>query len=388
MTGHPNDEDQLLEQIVENIPHMVFVKEATDLRFVRLNRAAEVLLGYGREEMLGLRDHDFLPADEADFCVAIDRRVLAERCMIEIEAEFVQTRHNGRRVLHTKKIPIYGGDGRPTYLLGISEDITERYESELALTASREEAELHNRERDATVRLLRRVVDEREIDIVFQPIVDIESDLVVGTEALSRFAMEPPRPPDHWFNLAAKLGLGVELEIAALDRSLLHLEALPPGAFLSLNLSPSTLVSDELLSLIDQYPADRIVLELTEHNRIDDYGELEPRIEALRRRGARIAVDDAGAGWSSMQHIVRIRPEMIKIAIDLTRGIDANPTCRALAAALVAFAAEIGSTVVAEGIETAEELGTLRDLGVALGQGYLLGRPQHLPLPEVPATPR
>jgi EAL domain-containing protein (putative c-di-GMP-specific phosphodiesterase class I) len=89
-----------------------------------------------------------------------------------------------------------------------------------------------------------------------------------------------------------------------------------------------------------------------------------------------------------MQHIVRIRPELIKIDIDLTRGIDANPTCRALAAALVAFAEEIGSTVVAEGIETAEELGTLRDLGVALGQGYLLGRPQHLPLPEVPATPR
>ncbi|MGO9558722.1 MAG: EAL domain-containing protein [Acidimicrobiales bacterium] len=388
MTDHLNDEAQLLEQIVENIPHMVFVKEATDLRFVRFNRAAEVLLGYRREELLGLRDHDFLPADEADFLVSVDRRVLAERRMIEIEAEFVQSRHNGRRVLHTKKIPIYGEDGHPKYVLGISEDITEHYATELDLAASREEAELHNRERDATVTALRRVIDERDIDIVFQPIVDIESGVVVGTEALSRFAMQPPCRPHHWFNLAAKLGLGVELEIAALDGALRHLGSLPQGVFLSVNLSPATLVSDSLMSLIDQYPADRLVLELTEHNRIDDYGEVEPRINALRSQGARLAVDDAGAGWSSMQHIVRIRPEMIKLDIDLTRGIDANPTCRALAAALVAFAAEIGSTVVAEGIETKEELGTLRDLGVALGQGYLLGRPQHLPLPEVPATTR
>ncbi|MGO9197819.1 MAG: EAL domain-containing protein [Acidimicrobiales bacterium] len=384
----PTDEARLLEQIVENIPHMVFVKDADDLRYIRFNRAAEALLGFDRGEMLGLRDHDLLPGDEADYFVSIDRRVLDEGCMLEIAAEFVETRHLGTRVLHTKKIPIYGEDGSARYLLGISEDITEHYESEMELSAAREEAELLNRERGAIVEMLQRVIAQRDIDIVFQPIVAIGSNCLVGAEALSRFGLQPVRSPDHWFNLAAEVGLQVELEIAALQQALLHLKEFPALAFISVNLSPATLVSPQLAAAMEHYQGDRLVLELTEHNRIDDYSEVEQHIDAIRRRGTRLAVDDAGAGWSSMQHIVRIRPEMIKLDIDLTRGIDTNPTRRALAAAIVAFAAEIGSTVVAEGIETKEELETLRDLGVALGQGYLLGRPQHLPLPEVPATAR
>ncbi len=257
----PTDEARLLEQIVENIPHMVFVKDADDLRYIRFNRAAEALLGFDRGEMLGLRDHDLLPGDEADYFVSIDRRVLDEGCMLKIAAEFVETRHLGTRVLHTKKIPIYGEDGSARYLLGISEDITEHYESEMELSAAREEAELLNRERGAIVEMLQRVIAQRDIDIVFQPIVAIGSNCLVGAEALSRFGLQPVRSPDHWFNLAAEVGLQVELEIAALQQALLHLKEFPALAFISVNLSPATLVSPQLAAAMEHYQGDRLVLE-------------------------------------------------------------------------------------------------------------------------------
>ncbi len=384
VNGYSGDQAGMLEQIVENIPDMVFVKSADDLRFVRLNRAAEELLGYARAEIVGLRDHDILPKEDADFLAAIDRRVVAERRMIEIEAEFVATRYRGRRVLHTKRIPIFGDDGEARFILGISEDITERYHRELELAVVHEEAERQNRERDATIAVLNGVVETGNLDMLLQPIIDLRSGKLVGAEALARFRLYPPMPPDHWFKRAADVGLQLPLDMIALETALGHLDHVPSHAFLSVNLSPATLVSHELERLLRSYPADRIVLEVTEHSRVDDYERIEEGIGALRRSGVRIAVDDAGAGWSSMQHIVRLRPEMIKLDTELTRGIDVSSTRRALGAAIVAFAAEIGSTVVAEGIETPGELEALRDLGASFGQGYLLGRPHPLPLLEPP----
>ncbi|HSV90021.1 MAG TPA: PAS domain S-box protein, partial [Nitrospiraceae bacterium] len=116
----------LLASIIENIPHMIFVKDAKTLKFVRLNQAGEQLLGYPREKLVGKSDYDFFPDQDADFFTASDRRVLQHRHSLDIPEESIETRLKGRRLLHTKKVPINGEDGLPQYLLGISEDITER----------------------------------------------------------------------------------------------------------------------------------------------------------------------------------------------------------------------------------------------------------------------
>ncbi|HTL70386.1 MAG TPA: PAS domain S-box protein [Candidatus Eisenbacteria bacterium] len=125
--------DAELDSIIENIPLMIFVKEAQDLRFVRFNKAGEELLGYSRAELVGKNDHDFFPKEEADFFTAKDREVLEGRKPVDIPEETIQTRHKGRRILHTRKVPILDAAGHPKYLLGISEDITERKRAEDAL---------------------------------------------------------------------------------------------------------------------------------------------------------------------------------------------------------------------------------------------------------------
>ena len=116
--------ERFLDSIIENLPDMVFVKDAESLRFVRFNRAGEELLGHTRDELIGKSDYDFFPSDEADSFVAKDRTVLEGRDVVDIPEEPIDTAHLGRRILHTKKIPIFDETGRPIYLLGISEDIT------------------------------------------------------------------------------------------------------------------------------------------------------------------------------------------------------------------------------------------------------------------------
>ena len=139
---------QFLDAIVENIPHMVFVKEADNLSFVRFNRAGEQLLGVARTDLLGKNDHDFFPKSEADFFTAKDRETLANKQLVEIPEEPVQTRA-GTRWLHTKKVPLLDADGVPRFLLGISHDITERKRAEAQLRAAKESVENANKELEA-----------------------------------------------------------------------------------------------------------------------------------------------------------------------------------------------------------------------------------------------
>jgi len=202
-------------------------------------------------------------------------------------------------------------------------------------------------------------------------------------EALARFSCEPRRAPDQWFAEAAQVGLGIELELAAIDSALGRLPELPADAFLSVNVSPQTAETPDLGELLQGEPCQRVVLELTEHVKVENYDTLVTAIERLREQGVRLAIDDAGAGFAGLAHILRLRPDIIKLDITLTRGVDRDPIRRALALSLASFARELNATITAEGIESPAELDTLTALGVGWGQGYYLARPGDLPLPPL-----
>lgn len=214
--------------------------------------------------------------------------------------------------------------------------------------------------------------------IVYQPIFDARSLAIGGWEALSRFTSDNPRTPDLWFQDAAEAGLGIELECRAIELALLGLSRLPENIYVSVNCSPQLIFSGRLAPLLHGYSARRVVLEITEHAVICDYERVQAALVHLRRAGVRLAIDDAGAGFASMRHIVKLAPDMIKLDMSLTRGIDRDPALRAMASALIAFARETDSTVIAEGVETAGELEALRALGVHRIQGFLLGHPMEL----------
>ncbi len=211
--------------------------------------------------------------------------------------------------------------------------------------------------------------------IVFQPIVSLHTGAVHGVEALSRFAGPPQRSPDRWFAEAAALGLGGQLEIFAVERALALLPELPGPLRMAVNVGPETFCSPELIDLVVASDPHRVTVELTEHTGIEGYPGLRQARQALRALGAKVAIDDTGTGFASLSALLQIAPEIIKLDRDLTSGIGLDPVRRALAGSLVGFGAETGAEVVAEGIETADELRVLRDIGIACGQGYYLARP-------------
>ncbi len=226
-----------------------------------------------------------------------------------------------------------------------------------------------------TVRRLR----ERGVRPVFQPIVDLVTGRTVGYEALARFDGPPPLDPATAFANARHADLGVELELLSLQEIFTHVERVPPTQWLSVNCSPDALLDDRIRALLLAQPMERVVVELTEHVPVADYDALIGTVAELRECGVRLSVDDAGAGYASLRHILLLRPDLIKLDIYLTRDIDGDPVRLALATSLVSFARSLGAGLVAEGIETPSERQQLSELGVDLGQGFLLGRPGPLP---------
>jgi EAL domain-containing protein (putative c-di-GMP-specific phosphodiesterase class I) len=224
--------------------------------------------------------------------------------------------------------------------------------------------------------------------MVFQPIANLRDRTVVGFEALARFNAEPAQAPDVWFATAERGGLRVPLELAAVEAAIVHLPLLPPGVFLSVNVSPDTAVSADLEAALDGAAPERMVVEITEHAPIDDYDAVTPGLQRLRARGIRLAIDDAGAGFASLRHILRLAPDFIKTDMTLTRNITSSRAERALTSALIAFAGETGARIIAEGIESDAELSSLAALGVRYGQGYHLGRPAPAPAPTSSAEAR
>jgi EAL domain-containing protein (putative c-di-GMP-specific phosphodiesterase class I) len=226
------------------------------------------------------------------------------------------------------------------------------------------------------------VLADNSLEVVLQPIVALDSERIVGVEALSRFPAHANRSTERWFALADAAGLGVELEAAALRRAITVLDDLADGVYLSVNLSPCALLSDELHEILSEAPLDRVVLEITEHARVADYEALADALQPFRARGARVAVDDTGSGFASMRHVLRLEPEIVKLDSSLTHHIDGDAVLRALGYTLKTFAGAIGAETVAEGIENERELYALRFLGVPYGQGFFL----HETLDIDPAT--
>lgn len=219
------------------------------------------------------------------------------------------------------------------------------------------------------------VLDAGSFEMLYQPIVELGNGALVAAEALARFTTTPYRPPDVWFAEAEQAGLGVELELAAVRSALAPLPFLPAHLKISVNVGAAALTSDELAGIVESAGPERVILELTEHLKVEDYPKLSAHLAPLRRQGAFLAIDDTGAGISSLTHVLKLAPDVIKLDREIASGVDIDPVRRALTSALVTFAAESGAMVVAEGIENAGELATLRDLGVVYGQGFHLGRP-------------
>ena len=243
------------------------------------------------------------------------------------------------------------------------------------LEGSSAEAEIGS---EAIAHRILRVMADSSITAVYQPVFELPDQVVVGYEALARFPQPPDYPVSQWFRDAADTGLAVSLELAAIRRALDALPLLPADHWLAINASPQTLSSLQLPALLDGYELGRLVLELTEHAQIADYGHLTARLAPLRAAGARVAIDDVGAGYASFQHVLELKPDIIKLDKALTCGLQSDPVKQALVRALVAFAGEVDALIIGEGVETVEELEALFAQGVTCLQGYHLARPAPL----------
>jgi EAL domain-containing protein (putative c-di-GMP-specific phosphodiesterase class I) len=234
------------------------------------------------------------------------------------------------------------------------------------------------------------LADPDDLTLVFQPIVDLAAARIAGYEALSRFP--GTATPDVWFAAADDAGLGAELEALAIGKALARIADLPPDTFLTVNVSPHLLGSRHVQDALAVRPSlQRVVLELTEHTAVSDLDVLTRQTAELRERGALIALDDAGSGYSGLQQMATLRPQIVKLDRALVADADSDPVRMALAEMLGEFAGRMDAWLLAEGIETSGELAAFARLGVPLAQGWLLGRPapDFAPLaPEVAAVIR
>jgi EAL domain-containing protein (putative c-di-GMP-specific phosphodiesterase class I) len=248
-------------------------------------------------------------------------------------------------------------------------DVTDRKREEEALRAPA--LALARRQADERTRI-QTIIDTNAFEPMYQPIIDLSTGEPVGFEALTRFA--DGSPAAETFAAALECGLGRALERAALVAALLEADRLPGGTWLSINVSPGYLADAEALRTDLGAHARPLVLEITEHETISAYGPLRDAVLALGL-DVRLAVDDTGAGVANFNHLVELRPNIVKVDAGLVRGVDHDVSRQAVVAGLVHFATTADCQVVAEGIETAAELATVIGLRVTLGQGYMLGRP-------------
>jgi PAS domain S-box-containing protein len=339
---------------------------APDGTYRYASAAARELLGYEPDELVGTWAYDYFHPDDVPKLGVAHRSILGG-------APFTVTyrlRHkNGEYIWveTTNRVVTDECSGEAVEILSCTRAVGNRYDVEAMDEAKRE----------ARLRRVQSVLADEAIEPVFQPIVALDSGRTIAYEALSRFPGDAGHTPDRWFDDAWRIGLGIPLELLAVRVAAAALPRLPGDVGLSLNASPPTVATQGFLQCLGG-EAERVAVEITEHLHVDDYDAVRTKLSALREAGGQVAIDDFGAGYASLQHILEVEPEWIKLDISLTRRIARDPAAQALARALVAFAAETGVRVVAEGIETAAEVETLKDLGIRFGQGFHIGRPETL----------
>jgi EAL domain-containing protein (putative c-di-GMP-specific phosphodiesterase class I) len=215
---------------------------------------------------------------------------------------------------------------------------------------------------------------ESSLEVHAQPILDLVSGALSGYEALARFRRFPAAGPDDWFAAAHRAGCGARLEAVAVARALRLGADRPAGTVLSVNVSPNVIDSPELAAVL---PGDLsgLQFEMTEHQLADDDVAMLKALDRLRQRGARIAVDDVGAGYAGFKRLMAVSPDVLKLDRALITGVSREPRKIAMVEAIVHFAAQTGARVCAEGLETVEDLAAVTELAVGLGQGWVIGKP-------------
>jgi len=330
------------------------------------NGAAERLFGYEAADMIGRHARDLAPMQSDEHHrligeVLASGRTWTGRAMPRVKADGTLFRAD------VQASPVKDEKGQlcgcAVAIRPVDSDDPERRDA-AALSA------------DWRVAVERVALHGEGISIVVQPIVDLARGTVAGYEALSRFTGPPSAPPDQWFAVANALGLSGALEARAIEKALARRDELPPNTFLTVNVSPHALGTPEVQEVLQAHPRlGGVVVEITEQSHVSDYDELSVRLDELRAAGALIAVDDAGAGYASLRHIVAIRPDLVKLDRSLADGVDKDPAKAAAVEMLGGLAGRLDAWLLAEGIENEAELETLAALGVPLAQGYLLARP-------------
>lgn len=351
---------RLLDTVLSTTKEWLWAVGA-DGRFTFSSRASQELLGYEPSDLVGRPCS--LIIDLADFKAArSDARAGREGLVLSI-------RHRGG---HRLNVEVVGrrrsdGDGRRSGFEGIARPLLE------CAAPAPEGQEIRQR--------IDRLFATRTLITAFQPIRHLGTGEIIGAEALTRFVSSPVRSPEQWFVEADSIGRGRDLEFLAVETALLAAADLPAHIYVAVNLSPSACLGPRLSDIVRDsgLNPDRLVVELTERSPVADYARLSAALGPLRSAGVRIAVDDVGAGFSSMRHVLRLSPELIKLDRTIIAGIDNDPNQRALCGAMVSFSSQIGASLIAEGIETHAELTAVTEMGVNTGQGYLLGRPSVLP---------
>jgi EAL domain-containing protein (putative c-di-GMP-specific phosphodiesterase class I) len=223
------------------------------------------------------------------------------------------------------------------------------------------------------------VTGVRRPRLVWQPIVDLRQGTVVGHEALARFGARLTAGPSSWFAAAAQSRDLEALEALLIRQALTEYQPTAARTFLSVNCSPAQLHSPLVLDAFDSTDLSHVVIELTEHVEFDKDGRLEEALHRLRTRGARLALDDVGAGWAGLRQLTELRPEIVKLDRSLVADADEDPVKQALAQMMLQLCSRLGSSLLVEGIETYSELDLFARMGVPYAQGFVFGRPNLTP---------
>jgi PAS domain S-box-containing protein len=332
-----------------------------DRRFTDSNTAVMNLLGYKPDELIGRQVGDFLIEDDVVRLHGMfESGVVRQSGWLTGEARW-RRRDGAVVVLEGSAAAIHDTRNRVVGYRGSRRLVTEAVLTDRNIAAARQRVE--------------GVLSTGALDIAFQPIVHFATRLLVGSEALARF--RDGRPPDVWFADARAAGLSVELELLAIDSAFRASARLPPTSYVSVNASPALILDPRFATSIEEstIARDRIVVEVTEQVAVDNYDVLNLALNMLRSTGVRVAVDDTGAGYASLRHVMQLRPDIVKIDRSLIEDIASDAARRSLITSLVLLSLDLGASVTAEGIETVDEFETLALLGLDCGQGYLIGRP-------------